>query len=117
MKAEYKAIGSFGTLGLEIVACLLFGYFGGRWIDGELGSGPWLSVVGFLFGCGAAGKAIHRSLREMREVTAREEQEQGNPAPLYELPSERDRERERDRGSPAQGDVLRASSEENERPS
>jgi ATP synthase protein I len=90
MRDEYKAVGSWSTLGLEIVLSLIFGFFGGRWLDGKLGTDPWLSVVGFLFGCGAATTAILRTLKEMKAVTAREEREQGNPAPRYEKPEDDD---------------------------
>ena len=89
MKDKYKAVGSWGTLGLEIVLCVLLGFFGGRWLDGALRDRPLVSVLGFFFGCGAAVKAIHRSLKEMQAVTAREERERGNPAPVYERPQDR----------------------------
>jgi F0F1-type ATP synthase assembly protein I len=89
MKDEYKAVGSWSTLGLEIVLSIIAGFFGGRWLDGRFGTAPWLSVLGFFLGCGAAGKAIHRTWKEMAAVTAREEREHGNPAPLYEPPEKR----------------------------
>lgn len=91
MKQEYKALGSFGTLGLEIALSILFGAYGGYWLDGKFGTAPWLLCLGFFFGCGAAGKAIHRNLKEMQKQTAQEEKEQGNPAPIFEKPEpERD---------------------------
>jgi ATP synthase protein I len=89
MKDEYKAIGSWSTLGLEIVLSILLAFFGGRWLDGRLGTEPWLSVIGFFFGCAAAVKAILRTLAEMKAVTLREEREHGNPAPRYERPRDR----------------------------
>ncbi len=90
MKQTYRAGGGWATLGLEIVLCVLVGYFGGYWLDGRFGTTPWIAVVGFLFGCGAAAKAIHRSLKEMQAVTAREERRKGNPAPVYERPEDRE---------------------------
>jgi hypothetical protein len=84
MKDEYRAVGSWSTLGLEIVLSVMFGFFGGRWLDAKFDTAPWLSLLGFFFGCGAAGKSIHRTWQEMQRVTAREEREKGNPAPLYE---------------------------------
>jgi ATP synthase protein I len=84
MKPEYKALGDFGTLGLEIVLCILVGVFGGRWLDGKLGTPPIFMALGFLFGVGAAGKALFRTWKEMKEVTAREEREQGNPTPRFD---------------------------------
>jgi ATP synthase protein I len=86
VKREYKAIGSFGTLGLEVVLCMLFGFFAGYWIDGKLDTRPYLSVLGLTFGIGAAIKSILRAVREMRAVTEKEEREQGNPAPMIESP-------------------------------
>ena len=100
MKEHYRALGSWGTLGLEIVLSVMLGLFGGRWLDGRFGTGQWLSLVGFAFGCAAAGKAIHRTWTDMVAVSKREEREKGNPAPMYEKPSaptkdanERDRKR------------------------
>jgi ATP synthase protein I len=89
MRDEYRAMGSWGTLGLEIVLSVGIGFFGGRWIDGRFGTTPWISVLGFFFGCGAAAKAIHRTWVEMQKVTAREERLEGNPAPRYERPQDR----------------------------
>jgi ATP synthase protein I len=84
MKPEYKALGAFGTLGLEIALCIVVGTFGGRWLDEKFGTPPILMVLGFLFGLGAAGKALLRTVKEMKEVTESEEREQGNPAPRFE---------------------------------
>jgi ATP synthase protein I len=90
MKDEYRAVGSWGTLGLEIVLSVMLGFFGGRWLDGRLDTAPWLSLLGFFFGCGAASKAIHRTWKEMQAITTREERERGNPAPRYEKPEGRE---------------------------
>lgn len=94
MKDEYKAVGSWGTLGLEIALGIMLGLFGGQWLDGKLGTTPWLSVLGFLFGCGAAVKALMRTTKEMAAVAAREEKEHGNPSPAWERPDDREREKE-----------------------
>jgi F0F1-type ATP synthase assembly protein I len=82
MKPEYKALGSYGTLGLEIALSILFGAYGGYWLDGKLHTAPWLLGIGFFFGCGAAVKAILRNMAEMKRDAEKEEKEQGNPAPL-----------------------------------
>jgi F0F1-type ATP synthase assembly protein I len=37
-------------LGIELVAPLLAGLFGGRWLDGRLGTRPWLVLVGAVAG-------------------------------------------------------------------
>jgi ATP synthase protein I len=90
MKPEYKVMGSFGTVGLEIVLCIVVGAFGGHWIDGKLGSAPGFMIFGFICGLGAAAKAVMRTVKEMKGVTAKEEREQGNPAPRFDPPNKED---------------------------
>jgi ATP synthase protein I len=94
MKQEYRALGNYGTLGIEIVLCLAFGFFGGRWLDGRFHTEPWLAALGFFFGAGAAVKAIVRTWKEMQKITAEEERIQGNPAPMFD-----DRPPKRDEGT------------------
>jgi ATP synthase protein I len=101
MKSEHRGVGSIGTLGIEIVLCVLFGFFGGRWLDGRFDTAPWLSGLGFLFGCGAAAKAIHRAMKEMQAVTEREERRRGNPPPLFESDRDRKASREGSHDAPA----------------
>ncbi|MDC0683954.1 AtpZ/AtpI family protein [Sorangium atrum] len=84
MKQDWKAVGSYGTVGLEVVLCMLVGLFIGRWLDGKLGTDPYLSVLWFFFGIGAAGKAVFRAWKDMQAVAEREEREQGNPAPRFD---------------------------------
>lgn len=96
--AVYKGLGGFGTLGLEIVLSILFGLFGGRWLDGRFGTEPWLMWICFGLGLVASVNAILRALKAMRAEAAREEAAEGNPAPLYETDADRrvrvDNERE-----------------------
>ena len=112
MKDEYRAVGSWGTLGLEIVLSVMIGFFGGRWLDARFGVRPWLSLLGFFFGCAAAGKAIHRTWAEMQSVTVREEREKGNPSPAYERA--KDRENPPHQGSPEAPAVPSTPAEEHD---
>ena len=91
MKDEYKALGGLGTLGIEVVLSILFGSYLGYWGDKKLGTAPALLIVGFGFGCAAAIRAGLRAYREMQAVAKREEQSQGNPAPLFD-PADADAE-------------------------
>jgi F0F1-type ATP synthase assembly protein I len=91
MNSHYKALGGYGTLGLEIALCILFGAWGGHWLDGKFGTAPVLLALGFFFGLGAAGKAVHGAWQQMQKEAAREEREQGNPAPLWKEPEKRER--------------------------
>jgi ATP synthase protein I len=84
MNSHYKALGDHGTLGIEIALCVIFGAWGGHWLDGKLDTAPVLMIVGFFFGLGAAGKAVHQAWKRMQKEAHREERERGNPAPLWE---------------------------------
>lgn len=85
--AQYKSLGAYGTVGLEIVLSILLGLWIGTKLDERLGTGPWMAVLWFVFGCGAAAKAVHRSWKQMQAAARREEAEEGNPAP--EFPDEK----------------------------
>lgn len=84
MKPHYKAIGDYGTLGIEIALCIIFGAGGGHWLDGKFNTEPVLMILGFFFGLGAAGKAVHQAWKQMQKEALREEREEGNPAPRWE---------------------------------
>jgi formate hydrogenlyase subunit 3/multisubunit Na+/H+ antiporter MnhD subunit len=43
----------FAGLGFEIVMPVIVGVFGGRWLDGKLGTGPWLLLTGTVLGIAA----------------------------------------------------------------
>jgi F0F1-type ATP synthase assembly protein I len=81
---DYKQGTDLGSIGLEIVLCVLVGFFGGRWLDGRFGTDPWLSILGFVFGLGAAAKAVLRATGQLKKIAEREEREKGNPSPSYE---------------------------------
>jgi len=85
----YRGLGGYGTLGLEIVLSVLIGLFGGRWLDERFGTEPWLGVLGFVLGAGAAVRSVQRTQRDLRRVAEKEEREQGNPAPLYATEKDR----------------------------
>jgi ATP synthase protein I len=83
MKQDWKAVGSYGTVGLEIVLSILVGFFLGRWIDSKLGTEPVFTVIWIGFGVAAAGRSLWRAWKNMQADAAREEREQGNPEPLF----------------------------------
>lgn len=87
--AAMKTMGGVGTLGLEVGLSIMVGLFGGQWLDGRLGTEPWITVAGFGFGVAAAVRAVLRQMRRMKIEAAREEAAEGNPAPLWETAAER----------------------------
>lgn len=45
-----RSIGVAVTLFIQLAGTILLGYIIGRWLGGLLHIGPWLSIVGVLFG-------------------------------------------------------------------
>jgi ATP synthase protein I len=68
--SDWKGLGSYGTVGLEVVLSVMLGLFAGRWLDGKLGSAPYLALVGGALGVGTAARAVLRAYREMQHQTA-----------------------------------------------
>lgn len=85
----YRGLGGYGTLGLEIVAFLLIGLFGGRWLDERYGTEPWFFWGGLLFGVAGGVRSIQRAMIAMRREAEREERAEGNPEPMFENEGDR----------------------------
>lgn len=65
---------SYGTVGLEFGLSLLVGLFGGRWLDGKLGTHHWLTVIGAGFGIAAGYRAIYRAAKAANREAEREDE-------------------------------------------
>lgn len=76
MQQNWKGLAGFATLGIEFALSVLVGLFGGRWLDGKLGTAPWLAIVGFGFGVAAGVRAIYRAARAANEEAEREGNEE-----------------------------------------
>ena len=63
MKQGWKGVGSYGTVGLEVILSILVGFFGGYWLDRKFGTNPWLTLIGFTYGVAAAARALYRAAR------------------------------------------------------
>lgn len=60
---------SLSTVGLEILLSVAFGFLGGRWLDTKLGTHPYITIVGFLFGMAAATRFLVRAAKRMKSRT------------------------------------------------
>ena len=90
MQQDWKALGNFGTLGLEIALSVALGLFGGQWLDKKLHTGGILTWVGFAYGLAAAGRAIYRAVRKStREAEALEQSEREARAEYNDDPPNR----------------------------
>lgn len=64
-----KGLGTYGTVGLEFALSVLFGLFGGQWLDKKLGTAPWLTLIGLGFGMAAGIRSLWRALQAaQREI-------------------------------------------------
>ena len=50
------------SVGTVLVTCILLGYLGGRWLDGKLGTDPWLGMVGVVLGSVAGFIQLFRTV-------------------------------------------------------
>lgn len=62
-RENIRLIGQLSTVGLSFVFALVIGFWGGRLLDGWLGTDPWLSLVGFFFGLAAGIVNVYRVMR------------------------------------------------------
>ena len=67
-REQLKQLGSMSTIGLEIGLSVAVGVLGGQWLDGKLGTAPWLQWIGFALGLAAAGMSLYRFVRRAQKT-------------------------------------------------
>ena len=91
MKQDWKGIGRYGTVGLELVLSVLLGLFAGQFLDKRLHTGPWLTLIGLAYGIAAGVRGLYRAAQratcEAEEFDRREREKRKQ----YRGPDERDR--------------------------
>ena len=58
-----QLIGQLSTIGFSFVFALVIGFAAGYWLDGVLGTSPWLSFVGFFLGLAAGVLNVYRVMQ------------------------------------------------------
>lgn len=61
-KRPFDAYARFSGIGIQMAASIFLGVWGGQRLDALWGTDPWLSVVGSLFGVGAALYVVFKEL-------------------------------------------------------
>jgi len=56
-------LGQLSSVGMSFVLALAMGFGGGYWLDGTLGTAPWLSFIGFFLGLAAGVLNVYRVMR------------------------------------------------------
>jgi ATP synthase protein I len=59
----WKALAELSSIGIALVLSTVIGLVGGYYADRWLGTKPWLTLVGLLFGIAAGFVSLFRSLK------------------------------------------------------
>ena len=83
---QLTALTRLASVGIEFSISTLVGLLGGRWLDGKLGTAPWLMLVGLVLGVVAGMRALIRAARlssaaKQQEGEPREGEDTGRPPP------------------------------------
>lgn len=58
-----RTLGQLSTVGMSFVLAIVLGFSGGYWLDGRLGTEPWLAFLGFFLGLAAGVLNVYRVLK------------------------------------------------------
>jgi ATP synthase protein I len=76
VKQEWKGVGRYGTVGLELVLSVIVGLLGGQFLDRHFHTTPWLTLIGLGYGIAAGIRGLYRAAaratREAEELDRRE---------------------------------------------
>lgn len=59
----WQLIGQLSSIGMSFVFALVLGFGAGYWLDGVLGTKPWLEFVGFFLGFAAGVLNVYRVMQ------------------------------------------------------
>ena len=60
------------SVGIELAISTVIGLLGGRWLDGKLGTEPYLMIVGLLLGVTAGFRSLFLAARKANRATKSE---------------------------------------------
>jgi F0F1-type ATP synthase assembly protein I len=91
VKQDWKGVGRYGTVGLELALSVLVGLFGGQFLDRRFHTEPWLMLLGLAYGVAAGVRGLYRAAeRATREAEALDRRER-EKRKQYRESHERDR--------------------------
>ena len=63
------------AIGIQFAVSIIVGALAGWWLDGRLGTEPWLMILGVVLGSAAAYRDLYLLSRRVRELS----EEEGRP--------------------------------------
>jgi ATP synthase protein I len=65
-RSQLKVAGRVSAVGTEMAIATMIGFFGGGWLDGALGTSPYLRYVGLVLGIVAGFKGLYDFARNTK---------------------------------------------------
>jgi ATP synthase protein I len=62
-----RELSYFGSIGLQVALSIFIGYGIGRYLDKRFATGPWLTIIFFIFGVAAGGRNIGLAIKKLRK--------------------------------------------------
>ena len=88
---QIKVFARVGALGIELAASTVIGLLGGRWLDGKLGTEPWLSIVGLILGVVAGFRSLYQTAKSQNRKLSETGSEAWSGSDETPKPDEQDR--------------------------
>jgi ATP synthase protein I len=62
---QVRSLGALSAVGISFVLAIAIGVGGGLWLDGKLGTSPWLLFLGLALGFAAGVVNIYKATRRL----------------------------------------------------
>jgi ATP synthase protein I len=112
LNQAYRAYATYGTVGMQLVLCLVVGLFGGQWLDQKAGTTPVLTMLGTLLGLVAGFRSLYVAAKQAeKELSAPPDEPDPGPRVFGPVPwetAESDDTSHREDDDDADGDEPRS---------
>ena len=78
---QLRALAKLASVGIELSISTVVGMLGGRWLDGQLGTEPWLMLLGLVLGVVAGMRSLIRTARRANRESQSSEATQPREPP------------------------------------
>lgn len=71
----------YSTAGIELALSVVIGYWFGHWLDGKLGTDPWLMISFLIIGTVAGMRSLYRTAKRALEEQSASSNDDGERPP------------------------------------